>query len=60
MLQRLTMSGGLPALTLLVTTGCAESMPVPAEADEIEAAVKRADENALSAKSGTEDRTATR
>jgi hypothetical protein len=41
---------------LAITAGCAQSQPVPAEADEIEAAVNVADENATSAKAESGDR----
>jgi hypothetical protein len=58
MFQRLNARAVLPAMTLLMTApGCVDTVPVPApaEADEIEAAVNRADENALSARSGAQE-----
>jgi len=45
---------------LAITAGCARSQPVPAEADDIEAAVNFADENATSAKAESGDRASQR
>jgi ActR/RegA family two-component response regulator len=56
MIRLLAVAAGV----LAITAGCARSQPVPAEADDIEAAVNFADENATSAKAESGDRASQR
>jgi hypothetical protein len=56
-LERLLLAA---AMLWPTTGGCARSEPAPAEADDIEAAVKRADEDAANIKGRKDERGARR